>query len=121
MKVKVIYVNEDDSITFTKEDLEKLLDEVYDEGYKDGKSNIMVSPFQIPSSNIRDPITNPSITWCEGSPDSITNPQITWGEPSGNIIFTDTVTTNSNGKMTKELQIDIGGTQNINENFKSNN
>lgn len=112
MKIKVIYVNEDDSIIFTKEDLEKLLDEVYDEGYKDGMRNVYTPYIPIPTgdqiiSPIRDPITNPSITWCGG--------------PSDNIIFTDTVTTNSNGKMTKELQIDIGGTQNINENFKSNN
>lgn len=37
MKIKVFYPDRDGRISFTKEELENLLDEVYDEGYDDGK------------------------------------------------------------------------------------
>ena len=37
MKVKVFYPDFDGRISLTKEELENLLDEVYDEGYHDGK------------------------------------------------------------------------------------
>jgi hypothetical protein len=39
MKVKVFYPNKADKIEFTRSELEKLLDEVYAEGYADGKAN----------------------------------------------------------------------------------
>lgn len=39
MKVKVFYPNSKGEITFTKDELEKLLDEVYDAGYQDGKKS----------------------------------------------------------------------------------
>lgn len=38
MKVKVFYPNSKGEIVFTKDELEKLLDEVYDAGYQDGRS-----------------------------------------------------------------------------------
>lgn len=38
MKVRVFYPNKDGKITFTKAELEKLLDEVYKEGRADGYS-----------------------------------------------------------------------------------
>lgn len=38
MKVKVFYPNKNGEIVFTKEELEKLLDEIYDAGYQDGRS-----------------------------------------------------------------------------------
>ena len=36
MKVKIFYPNKDGRISFTKQELEKLLDDVYNEGHKDG-------------------------------------------------------------------------------------
>ena len=36
MKIKVFYPDRDGRISFTKKELENLLDEVYREGYKDG-------------------------------------------------------------------------------------
>lgn len=36
MKIRVFYPNKDNKIAFTKEQLEKLLSEVYDEGHADG-------------------------------------------------------------------------------------
>ena len=36
MKVRVFYPNKENKIVFTKEQLEKLLQEVYDEGHADG-------------------------------------------------------------------------------------
>ena len=38
MKIKVFYPNNKGEIVFTKDELEKLLDEVYDAGYSDGRS-----------------------------------------------------------------------------------
>lgn len=38
MKVKVFYPNENGKIEFTKQELEKLLDEAYKEGYSDGNN-----------------------------------------------------------------------------------
>ena len=39
MKVKVFQTNSQGKIEFTRADLEKLLNEVYTEGYKDGEAN----------------------------------------------------------------------------------
>lgn len=37
MKIKVFYPDRDGRISFTKKELEELLDEVYKEGYNDAK------------------------------------------------------------------------------------
>lgn len=37
MKIKIFYPNRDGMICLTKQELEKLLDEVYNEGYHDGR------------------------------------------------------------------------------------
>ena len=38
MKIKYFYPNKDDKIEFTREELEKLLNDVYDEGREDGRN-----------------------------------------------------------------------------------
>jgi len=39
MMVKVFYPNKNGKIEFTKEGIEKLLDEVYNQGYRDGQNH----------------------------------------------------------------------------------
>lgn len=39
MKIKIFYPNRDGNIEFSKKDLETLLEEAYDEGYRDGKAS----------------------------------------------------------------------------------
>lgn len=53
MKVKVFYPNSKGEITFTKDELEKLLDEVYDAGYQDGRSKswTWTSPWYYTTTN----------------------------------------------------------------------
>lgn len=38
MKVKIFYPNSEDKIEFTREELEKLINDIYNEGYEDGRS-----------------------------------------------------------------------------------
>ena len=45
MKYKVLKLNEDNMAVFTKEELEVLLEEVYEEGKKDGYSMIFYPDF----------------------------------------------------------------------------
>ena len=67
MKVKYFYPNEEGDITFTKEELEKLLNDVYDEGKADGLSAAnpwhvpyIVQPYQPIYYNTN---TSPKIDW----------------------------------------------------------
>ena len=39
MMVKVFYPNKNGKIEFTKQEIEKLLDEVYNQGYRDGQNH----------------------------------------------------------------------------------
>ena len=39
MRVKIFTLNENNKIEFTQEELEKLLDETYNDGYADGKKS----------------------------------------------------------------------------------
>jgi hypothetical protein len=57
MRIKIIYPNSKGKIELTKEELEKLLNESYSEGYSDGCSRY--SSISIPSS--------PYITYCNGN------------------------------------------------------
>lgn len=43
MKVKIFIPNSNGKIEFTKDELEKLLDEVYQEGYDEGRQNCIIS------------------------------------------------------------------------------
>lgn len=54
--------NSDGTFTFTKEDLEKLLDDVYNEGYFEGSKNKYYYPITYPSIT-PNPIINPTITY----------------------------------------------------------
>lgn len=45
MKIKVFYPDRNGNIVFTKEELEKLLDEVYNEGYNDARPYIWNGPY----------------------------------------------------------------------------
>lgn len=40
MRTRYFYPDKDDKISFTKKELEKLLDEVYKDGYNDGKGSV---------------------------------------------------------------------------------
>lgn len=51
MMIKIFSKNENNKIEFTEEELKKLLDEVYKEGYNDGKNNNVYTYY------------TPSITW----------------------------------------------------------
>lgn len=58
--------NSDGTFTFTKEDLEKLLDDVYNEGYEEGKKAGNIH--YIPYPQINNPVEpynplNPYVTW----------------------------------------------------------
>ena len=60
MRVKVFYPDRDGTIHLTKKELESLLDEVYNEGYTDGRRNpyfTWTSPYYTS--------TTPYITTCE--------------------------------------------------------
>lgn len=67
MSYKILIPNNSDgTFTFTKEDLEKLLDDVYNEGYKEGKKAGNIH--YIPYPQINNPVEpynplNPYVTW----------------------------------------------------------
>lgn len=49
MKVKVFTKNQNNKIEFTEDELRKLLDEIYNEGYWDGaKKYVYTTPYTIP-------------------------------------------------------------------------
>lgn len=74
MKIRCFYPNEDDKIEFTREELEKLINDVYDEGREDGMklNNPTYIPYGTPIINPYTPIwyNSPPITtdrttiWC---------------------------------------------------------
>lgn len=76
MKVKVFYPNKNDKIEFTRDELEKLLDEVYSEGFSDGKKSYWT-------------YTTPNITWTNSS-----------GNGNYNTITTSSKDGNNVGKIT---------------------
>ncbi len=60
MKIKVFYPDRDGRISFTKKELEELLDEVYKEGYNDAKPYYWQSPYWSNSGTIT---TTPYMTY----------------------------------------------------------
>jgi hypothetical protein len=76
MKIKIMYPNDKGKIELTKEELEKLLNESYSEGYSDGCSRYYT--ISTPSY--------PYITYCNGSSD--------------NSLSADKVTVNCDGAVT---------------------
>lgn len=81
MKPIVIYIDkeEEGKITLTKEELEKLLDDAYNAGKKDGSTTINYPYQQQPwwdhatvKTNTHTPVDNiPKITWCCNSTGTI--------------------------------------------------
>lgn len=105
MKVKVFYPDRDGNIRFSKKELEALLDEVYNEGYSDGRRN----PYWTWTSPYYTTTTTPSyITTCGDSiscastngniPDNVTI------SSSANTPFTYT-SSNITGSIPKEGQV----------------
>lgn len=58
MKIKIMYPNRDGRLEFSKNELEKLLEEAYNEGYKDGKNSN--------SYTVRDYTYYPSVSYLNG-------------------------------------------------------
>lgn len=106
MKVKVFYPNSKGQIIFTKEELEKLLDEVYEAGYADGRKQSWTW-------------TSPSYPWyytytantTTGTPLNITNAS------NDNIVYTHKTDDNNNvtTSISSEapLTIDLSNFKNI--------
>ena len=63
MKIKVFYPDKDGKISFTKKELQTLLDEVYKEGYNDARPYYWQSPYWYNSGTITTTTTTPNITW----------------------------------------------------------
>ena len=61
MKYKILTPNENGMFTFTKEELEKFMEEIYDEGYNEGMKHTITTP----SYPYPDPITHPYVTWSD--------------------------------------------------------
>lgn len=59
MKYKILTPNENGMFEFTKEELEKFMEEIYDEGYNDGRKYTITTP------SYPDPITHPYVTWTD--------------------------------------------------------
>lgn len=63
MKVKVFYPDKNGKISFTKEELQALLDEVYKEGYNDARPYYWTSPYWTWSNSNINTTTTPYITY----------------------------------------------------------
>lgn len=85
MKIKVFYPNNKGEIVFTKDELEKLLDEIYDAGYQDGRSKY----------------------WTWTSP-SITTPYYQYTTTCGNSNSTITTATSSEENSPLTIKYDAG-------------
>ena len=72
MKYKILIPNKENKFEFTKEALEKLLDDVYNDGFKDGQ--LTSQP-----TKITYPINDPNSTGTPGNP---LNPYVTWMGPN---------------------------------------
>ena len=69
---KILIPNKENKFEFTKEALEQLLDDVYNDGFKDGQLTSQ-------SMKITYPINNPDST---GNPYNPLNPYVTWMGPN---------------------------------------
>lgn len=68
MKYKILVPDVNGKFTFTKEELEKFMEEIYDEGYNEGMKHTITTPSYPPN-----PIMYPSVTWSDSS--------VIWSEP----------------------------------------
>lgn len=71
MKIKVFYPDRDGRISFTKKELEDLLDEVYREGYNDGRPYTWTSPYS--SSITTTPLRGDQFTYTTTSGNTSTD------------------------------------------------
>lgn len=69
MKIKILTPNELGKFEFTKEELEKLLKEAYDDGYYDGRSYTSSTP------SLTTPYW-PSVTYCNGSDSALSSSKV---------------------------------------------
>ena len=71
MKTRYFFLNKDGKVEFTKKELDKLLEDVYDEGYTAGKAygSITYYPSYVPYVPVwyNTPTTKTSEVWCSGS------------------------------------------------------
>ena len=96
---KILTPNKENKFEFTKEALEKLLDDVYNDGFKDGQ--LTSQP-----AKISYPINDPNST---GNPYNPLNPYVTWMGPndvppscrdsSGSAYSTTTTTARKDGNL----------------------
>jgi hypothetical protein len=100
MKVKVFYPNSKGEIVFTKEELEKLLDEVYDAGYSDGRSRYWTWTSPSITSPYYTTCSNRTITTSASSDDNNQSVTIKYGDGPRVTLDDDTVYINqtSTGK-----------------------
>lgn len=65
-RYRIFALDENNRITFTKEELESILDEVYNDGFSDGKlaaqGTLITYPTKNPNSTPYNPM-NPYVTW----------------------------------------------------------
>lgn len=76
MKIKILTPNELGKFEFTKEELERLLKEAYDDGYYDGRSYIS-------STSSQTTPYWPSITYCNGADSALSSTKVATGEIFG--------------------------------------
>ena len=95
MKYKIFNLDENGRIYFTKENLENLMDEVYNEGYEEGKKAGKIQYVPYPQLN------NPNTT-----PNNPLNPYITWQGPND---VPTSITTASNLYSTNTNSINTKG------------
>lgn len=69
-RYKIFAVDENNMITFTKEELESILDEVYNAGFSDGKLAAQTTFISYPTND-------PNLTPCNPL-----NPYVTWTGPN---------------------------------------
>ena len=81
MKIKIFYPDPNGKISFTKEELEDLLKEAYDEGFSAGKESVITIP--APLNPIYPNYPNyPQITYTDRGP-VIDNTQTVWCTAKG--------------------------------------
>ena len=67
MKTKYFFLNKNGKIEFTKEELDKLLKDTYDEGYSDGSLTHTFAPIQYVPYWYNSPSSSNVEVWCSGS------------------------------------------------------
>lgn len=86
MKYKILMPNEDGKFEFTKEELESLLEETYNEGLEEGKKWSITTPSINPLPYPYNPL-QPYVTWTgSGTGDVPTYTTSVWMTANGNYV-----------------------------------